>query len=89
MEEGEVQIFFLIATIISFLSRNSSARYLNENNRTFLGPYYGLQIMHLFSLLIENVSKERLEVLQLPFIIFNDHTSTPHIISLILDGRSR
>ena len=26
MEEGEVQIFFLIATIISFLSRNSSAR---------------------------------------------------------------
>ena len=27
MEEGEVQIFFLIATIISFLSRNSSARY--------------------------------------------------------------
>ena len=26
MEEAEVQIFFLIATIISFLSRNSSAR---------------------------------------------------------------
>ena len=26
MEEGEVQIFFLTATIISFLSRNSSAR---------------------------------------------------------------
>ena len=26
MEEGEVQIFFLIATIILFLSRNSSAR---------------------------------------------------------------
>ena len=26
MEEGEVQIFFLIAIIISFLSRNSSAR---------------------------------------------------------------
>ena len=25
MEQGEVQIFFLIATIISFLSRNSSA----------------------------------------------------------------
>ena len=25
MEEDEVQIFFLIATIISFLSRNSSA----------------------------------------------------------------
>ena len=43
MEEGEVQIFFLIATIISFLSRNSSARYLNENNRTLLGPYYGFK----------------------------------------------
>ena len=26
MEEGEVQIFFLTATIISFLSRNSSVR---------------------------------------------------------------
>ena len=26
MEEGEVQVFFLIATIISFLSRNSSIR---------------------------------------------------------------
>ena len=26
MEKGEVQIFFLIATIISFLSRNSSVR---------------------------------------------------------------
>ena len=39
MEEGEVQIFFLIATIISFLSRNE-----NENNRTLLGPYYGYQL---------------------------------------------
>ena len=28
MEEGEVQIFSLIAIIISFLSRNSSARYI-------------------------------------------------------------
>ena len=26
MEEGEARIFFLIATIISFLSRNSSVR---------------------------------------------------------------
>ena len=26
MEEGEVQIFCLIATVISFLSRNSSVR---------------------------------------------------------------
>ena len=46
------------------------------------GESFSLQTMHLFSLLIENVSKERLEVLQWPFIIFNDHTSTPHIILL-------
>ena len=33
MEEGEVQIFFLIATVISFLSR-----------RALLSPYYGYQL---------------------------------------------
>ena len=42
MEEVEVQIFFLTATIISFLSRNSSE--VNQNNRTLLGPYYGYQL---------------------------------------------
>ena len=43
MEEGEVQIFFLIAIIISFLSGNSSCQ-VNHNNRTLLGPYYRYQL---------------------------------------------
>ena len=43
MEDGEVQIFFLIATIISFLSRNSSVG-LIKKIRTLLGPYYGYQL---------------------------------------------
>ena len=42
MEEGEVQIFFLIATIISFLIE--IALQVNQNNRTLLGPYYGYQL---------------------------------------------
>ena len=43
MMEGEVQIFFLIAVIISFLSGNSSCQ-VNHNNRTLLGPYYRYQL---------------------------------------------
>ena len=42
-----------------------------------------------FLFVIEIVSKERLEVLQWPFILFDDHTSTPHIILLILDLTER
>ena len=45
MEEGEAQIFFPIAKIISFLGRNSSQ--VNQNNRTLLGPYYGYQLARL------------------------------------------
>ena len=43
MEEGEVQIFFLIATIISFL-RLEIALQVNQNNRTLLGSNYSYQL---------------------------------------------
>ena len=42
MEEGEVQIFFLIATIIHFLEE--IALQVNQNNRTLLGSNYGYQL---------------------------------------------
>ena len=44
MEEGEVHIFFLIATIINFHFKKKKLCQVNQNHRTLLGPYYGYQL---------------------------------------------
>ena len=44
MGEGEVQIFFLIATIINFHFKKKKLCQVNQNHRTLLGPYYGYQL---------------------------------------------
>ena len=44
MEEGEVHIFFLIATIINFHFQKKKLCQVNQNHRTLLGRYYGYQL---------------------------------------------